>query len=567
MPRVERYGGRKVATEALTGGRRTASETALSTGAGLAQAEAQRGEALAGVGQTVFRASRHIQEVQEQEKDWADRVALDEARVKLGKWGNRRLYDPQSGALTIRGKDAMPLPEQVSGEFNQVANEIEAGLSSDRQRALFQRIKAQEAEGLDGQLRRHVFTEMRAYEAGVVEATIDTSYESAVAHAPDPRLVQIDLNKAVATITGAAKSQGWSPEVVQAKVDKVQSAMMTGVINNLLAADKTELAKKYFRDNKDLIKGDALTKVQAALEEGTLRGEAQKKSDEILAVGGTLTQQREQARAIDDPQLRDQVMQRIEHEASVRAVADREQEEQTLTNAYNILDKTHDVRNIPPATWANLPGSARSALRGYAEHLARGTPVDTDLPTYYALMEQAATDPETFVAQNLLNYRHKLGEGEFKQFAQMQASLRTGDRKAAEKVLDDFRTEKGVIDETLSRAGLDPNPGKDDKDGRGQIARFHGLVADEVRRVQDITKRKVSNEEVEAIATRILGQQITTKGWFWDTTKRAIEATVSDVPAADREQIVDALRRHGQPVTDDSVLDVWLKGRIRRGGE
>jgi len=559
MPTVQRYGERKVGTAPIPGVRKTAADTPASLGAGV-------GAAMAGVGAQVAQIGvQQFAELQAHERERADDVALMDAKNQLARWETDRLYDPETGALAQKGKNALGLPETLDAELATLTGEIEQRLNA-RQRDKFAKVKGDAGLNLHATIQRHIFGQIQAYEGEELQARIENGQSLAIANAMDPRRVGVELNSVIDDVKKSAPRLGLGPEQVKAQVEKITSATHVGVIERLLTNEQTNAAQIYFEETKGQIAGDAMARVEKGLEEGTLRGDSQKQADAIIAKGGTLTEQRAAVKAIEDPKLRDEVQQRVEHEAAVQEKITRDTDEATLTSAYNTIDQSHDVRAIPPATWAALPGNSRAALRAYAEHAAKGTPVETDLPTYYALMQQAAEDPETFVGQNLLNYKHKLDEVEFKQIAGLQLSIRSGDRAKADKGLDDFRTETSVINDALSIAGIEPTPADKDTAGKARVARFRGLVADEVRRVQDVTKKKATNDDLEAIAQRILAREITDKGWFWDSTRSLATAAIADVPPADRTQIEDALRRHGQPLNDDTVLDVWLKKQIRRGG-
>lgn len=562
MPTVARY-TRQVDPAALPGARKTAAETELSTGAGLEQARAQKWGAVANLGgaiaQAGFQGQAQHDAVAKQQRDQADDLVALDAANQLATWE----IDHHNEILSTKGQAALGLRDSVTKGFNTVADTLEQGLTSDRQRQAFARTRVQRGLSLHETVENHVTQQMAAFEASTVKATVESAAQLAIANALNPRRVGEELARAEAAQTAYAKRQGQPPEAVGRANAELRTSVHTGVIGRLLDEQQTGLAKAYYEETQAQIDGDKRGPIEKALSAGTQRAAAQKAADEILAAGGTLTEQREKARAIADPEVRDDVQQRLEHEASVRAVAQRDTDEAQLTSAYNILDQGRGVDAIPTSVWATLPGNARASLRAYAEQQAKGTPVETDLPTYYAFMQQAAEDPATFVSQNLLNYRHKLDEVEFKQLTNLQLSMRTK-KPDAEKVLDDFRTEREVINNALTLAGIDPTPAASDKDTPKRVARFHGLVADEVRRVQDITKKKATNDEVAAIATRILSHEIIDKGWFWDAKRSLATATVDDVPAADRTQIIDALRRHGEPVTDDTVLDVWLKSQVRK---
>ncbi len=575
MPVVTRYGERRVGTAPLPGVRKTAATTALAEGAGLEQARAETAQSLGRLGQIGAEVAGAMVA---RERQRADEVALLEAENRLSTWEQQRLYDPASGALTRKGKDALPLPEAVGAEFHALAGEIAAGLSTDRQRAAFARVRAQRGDSLQLTLRRHTFTEMQQYEATELKAYVENATQAAVANALDPRRVGLERDRAVTAIRRHGARTGLGPEAIEAAASGAQSAIHVGVIDRLLASDQDRAAQIYFEETRGQILGDTLARVERALEEGGRRGEAQRRADAIIAAGGTLSAQRERARAIDDPELRDAVMDRIEHEDTVRERADREAEEERSIRAYNILDQTHDITQIPAADWALFDGQTRSAMRNYAEHLAAGTPVETDWPTYYALMQQAAGvegfgTPTDFVKQNLMNYRDKLGDVELKQVTGLQLSMRQGQRDAAEKELAGFRTKSEILDDTLTQYGLDPKAKPTSAEGKA-IAQLRRMLDRRLEAAQD-QGQKVTNVEMQQALDGLLSQAVTVPGSWWnvwpggkpvrDTAKRLIELSVDDITAGDRAALERALREAGRSVTDTTVLDLYLELRVRRG--
>lgn len=563
MPVVPRV-TRQVPLQELPGVRLTAAETPESLGAGVAEAQGQQGQALAGIGaKTAALGEGMYAKAIEEERKRADDVAILSASSQLAQWENKRIYDPTSGALTVKGQAAFGLPEQVGQEYSDRADEIGATLTTDRQKQTFARIRAERGIDLDGTLRKHTYAEIQQYQGQELQAFVDNSRSAAIANATDPRRVGVELQRQVDAITTHAPQLGLGPEALQKQIDAARSATHVGVIEEMLAQDKSQSAKIYFEETRSQINGEQLARIEKALEVGTTRKEAQKQADAIVSAGGTLTEQREKARKIDDAALRDQVMERVEHEAAITERAQREQSEGALRAAYDIVDKSKDVTKIPPTAWVSFSGGERSALRSYAERLARGEPTETDDATYYALMLQASGTagygtPQDFAQQNLLAYRAKLSDGDFKRFVELQRDIRNGQTKAP--ALDDFRSTHDVMSSTLRSAGIDPN----NKDTQGETARFYSLVAEEQRRVQEITKKPLSNQDMEAIANRVLARQIVDPGWFVNGTKRLISATVSDVPAAARTQIEESLRRYGQPVTDDGVLNIWIQSQSKK---
>lgn len=578
MPTVPLYGGRKVATEALPGVRKTAAETSLSTGVGLdiakGQADATKWEGIGALASGVGRlATAEYTRMAQEERQRADEVALLEAENTLSRWEQRRLYDPANGALAVQGKDAMPLPESVGAEFEKVAGDVGAGLKTDRQRLAFEKLKAHHGLNLDLTLRRHVYGEMQQYEAGELKAFVANGTQSAVANALEPRRVGEELNKVTAAITKSGPRLGLGSEEIKAAVGAAQSQVHVGVIDRLLSTDNEPAAQAYFDETKGQISGDVLAKVERALEEGGLRKKSQTQADAIIKSGDSLSKQLEQVRAIEDPKLRDAVRERVEHEAAVTARVTREQEEATLRGVYDIVDKTHDVTKIPAVVWANMSGGERAAARSYADHLARGVPVDTDLPTYYALMRKAADDPATFSTDNLLSYRGKLGETEFKQLASLQLAIRNGDRTKADKDLGGFRTHTQIVDDSLTQYGIDPNAKPNTPEGAA-IAQLRRMLDLRMQDLSEATNKKPTNDDIQRTLDALLSQSVKVPGSWWnifpggqpffDSTKRVIDLTMKDVPATDRQQIEAALRKVGRPVSDATILDLYLEARMRQ---
>lgn len=540
-----------------------------------AGAEATRQQAKANFFGEVTRVGADLfAKVREQERQAANQTALIAADNQLAEWQNKYLYDPQSGALNRKGKDAMPLPEETKDAFNEVADQVEAGLTNDDQRMAFARLRSQTWQGLDLQVRRHTFTEMNEYRNGELKNFISNTVNKAQHVADDPKMVQVELEKGVSAIRTMGPSLGMGQEAIDAQVRAVQSQVHENVIGQLLADGKDKAAQAYFDAASGQIDGEKLDAVKRALEEGTLRGESQRKADDIIRQGGSLTEQLEKAKDLD-PKVRDQVEQRLEHNAAIEAHAKQVREEDTLRGAYNLVDKSKSIDAIPPQVWTSLDGSQRSALRSYAHALAKGEPITTDDPTFYALMTQAGEDPTTFLKQNLLNYRAKLSDSDFQQLAGLQLSLRNGDRKAAEKDLAGFRTKKEIVDDTLTQYGINPNAKPTSKEGVA-TANLRRLLDQRVDALQADGK-KVTNEEIQGALDTILGTQVKEKGSFFnlfvpgkpflDRTRRAVDTTIDDIPADKRQRIEERLRSRGEQITDQKVLDWYIDALVQSGGK
>lgn len=562
----------------LPGVRRQAAENDISAGVALADQRSRTDLAAADFGNTAAQVGVHIareqREAVDREKERADQIAALNGGNVMSAWENERLYNPQTGAMLHQGKDALGLPEQVLGEFDQMASQLESSMSTPRQKETFARMKLERRQNIDRTLRLHVVGEIQKYEGQELTATVENARSAAISNADDPRRVGLELGRAVAAIRTHAPRLGLGPEEVKMQIDATTSATHVGVIEQLLATDKTKMASVYFDETKSQIKGESLARIEKALETGKDLAESQKAADKILAAGGSLTDQLEKAKGLD-PKLRDEVSARIEHNDAVKERAKRESEAQTLRGVYDILDRTHDATKIPAPVWAQMDGSQRSAARSYADNLARGVAVETDFPTYYALQQKAAHDPEAFATENLLNYRSKIGDSELKQLAAMQGSIVNGDRAAAEKQSGNFMTHEQIINKSLTLYGMDPAAKPNTQQGKAN-AELYRLTAQGVAVFESHLKpgQHATEPDIQSVVDHILSTSEKTPGSWWglvpfngvrlfNKEQPVINMTIADVPAAQKTIISDQLRRSGRAVSDATILEAYQAMRVR----
>lgn len=579
------YGPRKVQTAALPGVRRTAALTNEAAGVGVAEAEArsalQQGDAaaskanaVAGLANTVHGATRQVADIVIAEQKKADEIQALANENKLAAWVNKRVYDPETGALTVKGKDSMTLPEDVLRDFNDFAGTLESELPNDRQKADFLKQRARVELNLDGTIRRHVFEQMQRYDAAETQSAIENGIQEAITNSSDPRMVGESIQKSLAAAAGFAKRNGIGPEQRQQQADAIQEKGYVGVIDNLLAADNTKAATVYFEEAKSagILKGDAVTRIEKALKAGKDKKEAQEQADKILGEGGTLSQQREKARKIEDPDVRDSVMARLEHEDAVADAARREKEQTQLRDAYALVDSTKSVEGLSAQQRVDL-AEHMPALRAYALSRAKGVPVETDQPTFYSLIRRAMDEPDGFATENLLKFRAKLSDADFQQLAGIQLNIKNGERSKVEKDLGGFRTNGQIVDDALTSYGIDPNAKPETKEGKA-IANLRQMLDTRVQTQADLTGKKPSNTDIQGMIDGILSQSTKVPGSWWnifpggkpffDQEKRLIDTTAQDIPADERRQIEDALRQRGRPVSDATVLNLYLETQARK---
>lgn len=585
MP-VVRVTGRQVGTTALLGVRRTAAPTALAEGAGVEQARQERAAALARIGGTVAETGLRIfareQAFRRREEDEArqraDQLAIIAYDNQLAGWVRDRVHDPQKGALTIKGKDALALPEQLDAEFSTFAGEQALVAGTPEQRVAFARVRTQRAQALALDMRRHVDREIQTYTANELQSRVKNALELVIAHADDPKAAHRELVPGEQAIVALADFAGLGPEQRQQQARAFRSETVDGIIRRLVAEGKPAAARAYFAEMRDVLSSDRVDEVTNLIKAGTVKQESQQQADRIIAAGGTLSEWREKAKAIPDADVRDQAVQLVEHEFSIRDRVQREEHETRLRGAFDVLDAGRGVRGITADVWGSLDGNEREALHTYARMKAEGTPIQTDWRTYYGLFQQAGDDPEAFSKVNLYSKRHLLDDVEFKQLAGLQLDIKAGNRRKADDVLAGFRTRQEILDQTLIQYGINPRP-KPNTDEARAIAQLNRMVDLRVDAAQ-AEGRKVTNVEIQGVLDEILGTQVTVPGSFWTIWpggrpwsewwtgrgKRLVDVTAEDIPPAVRQQVEQALRGKNRPVTDQTVLDLYLETLHRTQG-
>ena len=555
MPTVRGYGNTQVKTEALPGVRLTAAPTEETFGV-------SGGNKVAAVGLKLY----------EDEMLRQDQVAVLEADRKLSEWENKRLYDPREGALAKKGKDAFGLPDAVGKDFDTFRDELRGTLSTERQRVAFDRQAGSRRSDIDKTLARHVFAEVRQFDNAETENYLLNARQAAIANAGDPERVGIEIERQTAAVVDFANRNGFGTEYVKQKTAQVRSDTHVGVVERMLANGQDMTAKAYLDRVKPEIAGDDIAKVEKWLEEGALRGQSQRDADTIMSTTTTREAALEKAKSISDPKLRDAVEERVNRYYTLRKEADREQREQTMTDAANIIDQTGSIDKIPPATWQSMTVSERQALTSYAKRKESGGESKTDLGAFYSLITLASSDAtkDAFARTNLMQYIHKLSPSDFKQLAGIQASIRKGDGKAAE-TLDGFLTNMQVVDNTLREAGINPA----EKDQAPKVGAFRRAVDEAVARHERQTGKKASNADIRSIADGLLiSGKVPGSGWIVDDTKRAFELKegeslvirARDVPRSDRLEIERELRAQGRGVTDEAIVDAYTRYVMRLQG-
>jgi hypothetical protein len=233
-----------------------------------------------------------------QERAKQDATVLMEADLKAKLLYNKMLYDPDSGAMNVKGKNALGLHERVLPEFQKGLGEIESSLSTQEQRDAFARISSSHVAQMDASLMTHASGQINEWQDSTAQASLDAERQSvstyaaqaAEASSKGDQIAFQEANdaasKAIANqrriIETHAAIRGLGQDVANQKIAVVESESHRRVIDAMLSTDQDIAAKSYFDANKGKIVGNDLEYVTKQLELGSTRNESRRLADQAL---------------------------------------------------------------------------------------------------------------------------------------------------------------------------------------------------------------------------------------------------------------------------------------------
>lgn len=538
------------------------------------QADDFASKMLIGVGEKIGQAGDVLNRVFREEEERVNTLAAEEAFNKLRE-SQIDLTIGENGFVKRQSGDAVnqPILKEYVDKFNLSAKEIESGLTNDKQVELFRRRARISGIQLKQEILNHVTKEQGVYSAQVFKGTLDVETQNAVSRYQDPNGIAVSLERINAAVKSESERNGWPPEVEESVRANAFSKVHRGVIERMLANDDDISASEYYKQNKKQISGpdgrDSV-EIEKALEIGSTRGEAQRNADKLVA-GRLLGDALQKADKISDVKIRQETKKLIrQHYADIESAQNQELE-LVFENAAKIAYETRDMKKISPAVLSKL--SAKPEYLKVLNSLASEEDINTNWATYYDLKTMASSDATSgqFLKTNLLEYRDRLGETEFKEMVGIQTAMRKGD----DKDIAGFRTAKQVVDDSLAAAKIDPTPKPGSQDAM-KAAEFRRQVDIRIAAMQDEKKAKLTPVEVQGIVDNMIVEGVTQKRWWWaDVRKRAFEVKpgesfeveYEDIPQSERSKIEAALRGRNIPVTEESVKGLYMKKLERDRGK
>lgn len=529
-----------------------------------------------------------------EEKVKQDQIRLLDADTQAGQLENQLMYDPQAGALNVKGKAAFALPDQVGQAWDSGVDKIRQGLANSEQRIAFDQHVSAVRNRMMQALGQHIAGESYRVDSESLSGKVQNETEAAIADG-QPQRIQQAVNSVTVAYQDYGNRYGIPQDQTEAATVQAVSRIHEGVIRRMLDNGNDIQAKVYYEHAQDQVLPSQRGNVERALLKGTDLGDSQRIADTIKQQMPTapLTQMMDEiSKYTDKPEVR----KLAEEQLRSYSVAKREETRQAQEDASkqakvqmdalelqikNTMDRAPRAMTyeqvVPQSVRDVLPEPVEKAQREYWKQITEKGKVETDLGLYYNLLSLSSseTTKDDFARTNLMQYVNRLDQADFKTLANVQAAIRKGDDKTADQLLGGYRTVDETIRDRMLELGLDPTPkpGTDEAKRLGLLRR----TVDQQMAEQGVTRDKPDyRQRVQSIIDGLTIKGTTqVPGWIWGTNPseqmnidvpadKPFALDIKQVPADERRKITDALTRAQVPVTDTAIINMYMQ-KIRGG--
>jgi hypothetical protein len=283
----------------LPGVRQRAFETPDSLGAQAAEAEgrsaAQIGEAVSRTAGTVYGLS--MDEIKKA-RDEANQAAVLHFENQLSDLETKLIWDPENGALTKNGADAMQLPEAVQDAYQKGAADIGATARTPEQQQAFDRLTQQRWDRINGLVTNHVYQQAQGLKKDALESRVSNGVTEAIRLATvDPVFGPGQFSSAmadtIATLRANKNFLGLSDDGLKSRELLIWSKAHDGAITSLLNTGQVGAAQAWFANAKAAgqVTPETVESVERVMRPETDKVEGQRLADEAIAKFKTYDEQ------------------------------------------------------------------------------------------------------------------------------------------------------------------------------------------------------------------------------------------------------------------------------------
>lgn len=506
-------------------------------------------------------------QVEDEARRQGNQLAVLEADQKLSEIETRMLYDKDTGAMNRKGKDSFGLPDEILPEYQSQADSIMESLANDDQRAAFRKSVMSRKKDINNQLYRHMSREGMEFDDQLTKAYVANEYNAALKNFHDPDRVDMAVERNRAAVTQWADRNGVPADLKKQRIQEQESQIYSGVIGKIVDGGDDLAAKEYFKKYKDKLTAADEQKISKLLEEGSLRGESQRRSDEMWQKSGEdLGQAMAKAEKINDPKLRDETMRRLRQKQNDKQAAITASQNQNFMDASEFVKGNPAVDpqdSMPVSVWNSLTLQQQQSLRKINSNPKNNDKIWLDFfdksPQQLANMPRAEFEQKYWV--HLDSSHRTRAEKMWKDASEGVDSPDTTNALTFKNRVDNTLRQSGFVDLTKSRRKLN------DKEAKiyTQFEQEAAERLEDFERNELAGKRKATGQEVQKVLDDMITKKVfVDKNWLWsDPVKPAALITndekgdayipIKQVPQKDRNAIENLIKSRGARVTNEKV--------------
>lgn len=533
----------------------------------------QQGQALQAVGLALNQASDRMEAAAIRLQERRDAETVRRAFVEFDNRLRAYLNDPERGALQRRGALAQGVTDEAFKTLDEMEAEVAAELTARQREAFAQRVMATKSSALDT-LSRHEANEFRVVEAETTKAFLQGSIDSAATQHLNREAIDAYQQAGEAELRRMAALHGWTQDMLDVELGKYRTQLHKAVIERRVVDDPSG-AREYYQAVQGDIDGTARTVLEKMLKDGVTRERAQRETDRIVASGAGYAEQLRMARAITDPELRDEVVRRVNARISEAEQLRRLAQDRNAEAAWGIIMQGGTQDDVPVALWSQLDSQAQRNILSYLDTRAKREQPDTDWDLYYRLQR---LEPDALVSVPLIQYRAQLSDSEFTAITNLQRGYRDAMEKSDTSKLKEVASITQQLESAATLAGITSDKRK---------AQFFDQARAAFEREQLRLGRDLNYEE----RNRVIGELLIEgrkRRWLWGADepwfapgpkrsfldgalgplygpKRPLYRVLAeddlerwrptDVPMGVVRGVVDGLAERGGPVSRDRVAE------------
>lgn len=230
-------------------------------------------------------------------------------------------------------------------------------------------------------------------------------------------------------------------------------------------------------------------------------------------------------------------------------------EEAVATAMRAVMENGGRFTDLPADVQAAVPPEEVGKVMDFAKKIAKGEEPETDWALYYGLKSA----PTGLAQINLMAFRNRLNDTEFKELVNLQNEVIAGKSDT----LDKLRSGKDVLNQFMREAGIDPSPKDTDKKGSAKVGKVWSMFEARIRTRETQLGRPLNANEQRDEAARMF-VDVDVPGMLYGTNRKPYAAAYAEgqkveIPENDRKQIVAALRAKRLVPTDDVVELMYLR--------